>query len=149
MTRQVMGEGINLETEVKTAASRTYRTTELQFLIEHVERASVVDGAKGVQLFHHELPHRELVDDALLGVPLYRCLGDVEMHVELILVFQSLDTAIASDMHLAVRGLDDDIAEGEGAVSTIELRAELERQFEVLQGGGRRGVRCPSAAWYP
>lgn len=136
MTRQVMGEGINLETEVKTAASRTYRTTELQFLIEHVERAGVVDGAKGVQLFHHELPHRELVDDALLGVPLYRCLGDVEMHVELVLVFQSLDTAIASDMHLAVRGLDGNVAEGEGAVSTIELRAELERQLEVLQSGG-------------
>ena len=106
---------------------------------EHIERAQIVECAKGVELFHHETLDGELSDngfgDAVLG---YHAV-DVEMDAQPVCILQVADVSVCRNGQPLVVGIDLDVAEGHGVGVAAEPYAEVQGQGEGFE------YRCKGA----
>ena len=148
LAREVFVILVEGEIEIECAGGGGQATLELLLLIEHIEGTGIVDGAEGVELFHHQALDGELLNDAFLAAALGFHVLDIEMDAQLGLVLQTADGAAGSDLQLLVGSIDADIVEAQRGGVATEAKAEEEGFGEVLQHGceGSRDVLEDGAA---
>ena len=91
MTGQVLGQCIEVKVETDVSCLCVDSSLKLDQLIEHVKGTDNIERPQGIELLHHELLDNELVDDALLFITLDDGTWDIEVHFQVVLVFQAGD----------------------------------------------------------
>ena len=84
-----------------------------------------------MQLFHHELLDRELADDALLDASLSCHLANVEVDIQLMLVFQACNAAIGIDRELFIQRTHADILKLQQFGIATEIDTQHQRYREA------------------
>ena len=135
-SRQVFVFLVQGQEEVQSARLGTEVSLELLFLVQHVERAPVVNITQTVQLLHHKLLDYKLVDDALRFALLDGHVADVEVYLQVELVLQSRDVALGIYLQCPVGPGYHHVVEPHALVVAFHTHAERQWQCEVAQDRG-------------
>ena len=129
---------VQCEVEVDVAGLGLYQSLKLLLLPQHIERPLIVQRTQLVELLHHELLDRELIDDALLLTTLDDSLADIEVYPQGVLVFQAADGSLSLDTEQPARACHRHVAEAHALVVALHAHTEVQWQREVTQHRGKR-----------
>ena len=137
MTGQVLSQRIDVKAETDVSCLCVDSSLELDQLIEHVERADNIERPQSIELLHHELPNDKLIDDALLFITFDDGTGDIEVHFQVVLVFQAGDKSRTFDVHQTVGTCHHHITEAQAFGITLHTHTEVQGQRKVAQHGSK------------
>ena len=125
------------EIEVERSQLSMQVATELLLAPQYVEAARIANVAQGMQLFHHELLHRKLVDDGLGRAALGRHSGHIEVDGHTVFVAEMPDMPTRSDLQPAVGSAHADVAEVHACGITAQRALQPQGNRELAEHGGK------------